>query len=373
VPVNTGERHGSNVVTSRPRAGLSGDEPTPPAAGAIDAPDRGRLLFVGVTTYSALVAATLAQKLTFPHDATYQNVLYLMWSANLSESWIAIHLTTVVSLMALGTSVMLIGWGVLRPESPRPAFTSLLRWSYRFAPCWVLLTLLSTSLGRAIANVVYVFAPSTPGESTVTLARLEGPLLARIQALAGHDWIGAASASIYSWVWTIGVLGFGPWLILRGRARAVDQVIVAIVLTGVLALPFFLLLPVFDPWATNPMYGYQGSGQTVVRYLYPGADLSQLSAIATMDRWATGSCLPSLHFAFPMVLALLAARHRLRAEAWVLAGLTIAVGGAVVYLGRHWIADVAVAVPYSLGIVWLVGKIDPRITLSWSPSRKVPA
>jgi hypothetical protein len=363
----------SQVVASHSRAGTSVEEPPLPSTGAFEAPDRSRILVVGATTYSALMAVTLAQKLPFPHDTTYQNVLYLMWSANLSESWVAIHLTTIISLMALGTSMLLIGWGVLRIESPRPVLRSLVRWSYRFAPCWALLTLLSTSLGRVIANLVYAFAPSAPAEPTATLARLEGPLLARIQELTGQAWIGVASASTYSWAWIIGVLGFGPWLILRGRARAVDQVIVAMVLTGVLALPFFLLFPVFDPWATNPAYGYHGSGQTLVRYLYPDADPAQLAAIATGDRWATGSCLPSLHFAFPMVLALLAARHRLRTEACLLAGLTIAVGLAVIYLGRHWIADLAAAVPYSLGIVWLVGRIDPRITLSWSQDRKVPA
>jgi membrane-associated phospholipid phosphatase len=137
-----------------------------------------------------------------------------------------------------------------------------------------------------------------------------------------------------------------------------------------LALPFFLALPVFDPWATNPMYGYDGEGQTAIRYLYPDTNLAALSAIATRARWATGSCLPSLHVAFPLIFALIAAKHRLRVDALVLGAIAVGTGVAVVYLGRHWIMDVILAIPFAFAVRWVVQRVDPLLILPWETTAK---
>jgi membrane-associated phospholipid phosphatase len=107
-----------------------------------------------------------------------------------------------------------------------------------------------------------------------------------------------------------------------------------------------------------------------VLYLYPHAKIASLSTIATTARWATGSCLPSLHIAFPFLYALVAARHQMRTEAWLLAAVTAATSVSVVYLGRHWITDVIAAAPFAFAVHWLVQRIDPRLTLSWESAGK---
>ncbi len=339
--------------------------------GERDGPGRARVFGVGFATLAAVIAVGYLQSVGLPYDEMYRSVVYLMWSANTGETWIPTKVTIAVCLMALAVPLFLMAWAIVWPRSASPATHSLLRWCYRFAPFWPILLLVSTSLGRSVANLVYALADWVPGDVTPTLARLEGPLLERIQRGAEGPLLTAMFSGIYSWVWIVGLVGFGPWLVVRGHERAASQVILGTVLTGFLAVPFFLLVPLFDPWATNSMYGYMGPGQTAVRYLYPHADVAALSTIATSARWATGSCLPSLHIAFPLVFALVAARHRMRTEAWLLAGVTAATSIAVVYLGRHWIVDVIAAVPFAFGVRWLVERIDPRLALPWESGRRL--
>ena len=319
---------------------------------------------------AAVTGVTFLQLLRLPYDGVFGSVVYLMWSANLGQDWIPLALIRATFVMAVAVSLFLIAWAIVWPSSTSPGPTALLRWCYRFAPCWPLLLLLSTLLGRAVANVVYAFAPWAAGDVTPLLARLEGPLLELLQEGGEHPWASTLFSGIYSWVWLTSLIGFGPWLVVRGRERALSQIILGTVLTSLLAAPFFLLFPVFDPWATNPIYGYLGPGHTAVRYLYPHAEIVSLSTIATTGRWATGSCLPSLHIAFPFMYALVAARHRMRTEAWLLAAVTVATSVSVVYLGRHWITDVIAAVPFAFGVHWLVQRIDPRLTLSWESAGK---
>jgi hypothetical protein len=340
------------------------------AACRVEAPGRARLACAGIAMLLAVAGAMYLASLRLPHDDTVRSVLYLMWSANLNQTWIPELMIGAIFVLAIVGPLFLIAWAIVWPTEGSPRPKALLRWCYRFAPCWALLLLLSTSLGRSVANAVYALAPWAAGDFTPVLARLEGPLLELLQGGGEHPWASAVFSGIYSWVWIIGLIGFGPWLVVRGRERAVSQVILGTVLTSLLAIPFFLLFPVFDPWATNPVYGYAGPGQTAVGYLYPYANIASLSTIATTARWATGSCLPSLHVVFPLVYALVAARHRMRTEAWLLAGVTATTSVAVVFLGRHWITDVIAAVPFAFGVHWLVQQIDPRLVLSWESSGK---
>jgi membrane-associated phospholipid phosphatase len=346
------------------------DDTPESAARSPGSPGRARLICAGVALLAAVTGVSYLQSVRLPYDDTFKSVLYLMWSANLGQSWIPLLMIGSIYVMGLVVSLFLIASAIVWSPSRSPGPKPLLGWCYRFAPCWPLLLLLSTLLGRAVANAVYALTPWAAGDLTPMLARLEGPLLEMLQGAVRHPLADTLFSRIYSCVWIIGLIGFGPWLVVRGQERAVSQVVLGTVLTSLLAVPFFLLVPVFDPWATNPIYGYAGPGQTAVRYLYPYANTASLSTIATGARWATGSCLPSLHVALPLVYALVAARHRMRAEAWLLACVTAATSVSVVYLGRHWIMDVIAAVPFALGISWLVQRIDPRLTLSWQSAGK---
>ena len=332
---------------------------------AVGGPGRTRILFVGLATLVEALLVTVLQLAPLAHDKTFGSVLYLMWSANVPDGWVPLLLGSAIHLMAATVPLFLIAWAIVWPTSDSPRAVAIVRWCYRFAPCWPLLLFVSTVLPRIIANAVYALAPFAASERTPLLARLEGPLLERLQAALENPTASAFFAGVYSLAWIMAVSGLGPWLALRGRDRVLSQVIVGPMLVSMLALPFFLLIPIFDPWTTNPIYAYGGEGQTAVRYLFPHADATHLSAIVTGARWATGSCLPSVHIALPLLFFLILMKHRMRLEATVLAAVTVATSAAVVYLGRHWIIDVVLAVPFAMGVHWLLGRINPKLHLTW--------
>jgi hypothetical protein len=300
----------------------------------------------------------------------YSRVLTLMWSGNSSEVWIAKLAVTITYLMTFFVALVLLAWGIVYPRQSTHRHAAFLKWCHDFAPCWVLLIVLSTSLGRIIANIIYALAPWAAPDITPSLARIEGPVLEILQSTLETPWTGSFSSGIYSWVWSCTILSFGPFLILQRQRRAVSQLILGAVLLPLLAVPLYLLLPAFDPWATNPLYGYSGPGQTTVRYLYPQADLATLKSVATSWRWVTGSCLPSLHVGLPFLYACLAWRNGLRRAAWLLGSVAALTSVAVLYLGRHWIADVVAAIPFVLIVYWIVLKLNVDLVLSSSSARR---
>ena len=321
-------------------------------------------MWAGLITLASTAAAIHLQSVPLPYDATYESVTYLMWSANAQQMWVPRVLIAILLSMAIVVPVFLISWAVIWPRTPALRPSALVLWSYRFALFWPLLLFVSTSFPRGVANLVYAGSHLTSADMTFVLARLEGPLLDRLQRQLENPLLGTVFADTYSWVWILVLLGFGPWLALRGRAEPANQVIVATILAALLAIPFFILLPVVDPWATNILYGYTQSGQTAVRYLYPDPDLTSLTRIATQTRLATASCFPSLHVALPLVFTLIAIRHRLRLATAVLGSVAAAISLGVVYLGRHWITDVIAAIPFAFAIHYLVERINLRLPLS---------
>jgi hypothetical protein len=141
-----------------------------------------------------------------------------------------------------------------------------------------------------------------------------------------------------------------------------NSLIVAYVLTSVLALPLFVLVPTFDPWTTNAVYGATGL-TTHIRYLYTNPSASVLTQVNTTLHWSAGSALPSLHVAFPLVVSLVLRKHGMRALSYVMMGMTALTVLVIVYLGRHWIIDAIAAVPFSLAVVALGSRIPMTFTV----------
>ncbi len=344
---------------------VRGNEPDNEGGAGLDplGVSRRRMLVVGSLALASSLVIIRLGMLPLPHDRTFAAVLYLMWSANGEQRWIAalalLGLTVVTTALSLG----LTAWAIVWPARGSPTSRRLVAWMYRYALVWPALLFISTLLGRFIANVVYTIALLQQLDFTPLLASLEGSALEWIQSTLYAEGLSRAFAHLYSWVWMLASVGFGPWLAIRDKAAPVSHAVVGTILLATLAIPFFVAVPIVDPWATSVLYGYHGAGATAIQYLYPSADPDVLRDIGRDMRWAAGSCLPSLHVAFPLLYGMIAARHGLR---WAAMGWATVAGGTaigVVYLGRHWIVDVILAVPFSVGVHWLVRRWDPSLVL----------
>jgi membrane-associated phospholipid phosphatase len=316
------------------------------------------LLSLGLS-YSALAFA----KVKLPYDEHYGGVIYLMWSGNVAHHGLVAPIVFLLLIGCLVIPMVLVCRAVLPGSVSPPNWQRGVNLCFRYALLLPLVFLLGTNLSRYVSNLVYLTASSLTWDVTPYLVGIEAPILESLQRSLDAPGLRGFFSWLYSVAWYIPVVAIVPLLILRDQPVAANRVLSAKLLAVVLAVPFFVLAPIFEPWTLNPLYGYDGPAVTHVRYLHQHADVPTLTRIARDLHWATGSCLPSLHFAIPCASGLVLWRCQLRilGAAFLLLAALTAFG--IVYLGRHWIIDVLAAVPYSMGIAWASERLRWRFTL----------
>jgi membrane-associated phospholipid phosphatase len=139
------------------------------------------------------------------------------------------------------------------------------------------------------------------------------------------------------------VFGLALWLTSRAAFRRYTT---ALLITSFIAFAFFLLYPTTPPWYASQLGFAPPVDRILLRYL--GSGLSPF-----YDRLDPNpvAAFPSMHAAYPFIATLAVAtvsrRWSLVALAW-----TLGVWFTVVYLGEHYVLDIAGGIAVSL-IGWL--------------------
>jgi hypothetical protein len=329
-------------------------------------PHRVHLIAAGTLILCTVAGVSLLGRAQFPFDSQYHLLLRLMWQGN--EEWIPAVLVAFglmkVALVGWGLALLAVGWAGLRLGVCERYVRKLWPYSGAFAVYYFS----ATTLGRLVANVLYSLQDGDAVGLTGWLARLEGPTLLSLQARLSAPAVGAFASALYSYVWFGGLLAAVPVFILARNSRAAFDASIGPALLSVCALPWFVLIPVFDPWTLNPAYGPVVGQTLAVDYLYPGAAIELLKTVRSVAPGIVGSCLPSLHVAIPAYFCILAYRSQLRGIAGAFALLTLLVAWAVSWLGRHWITDSVIAVPFAwicvLAVEQLRSSVQSRRSLA---------
>lgn len=327
------------------------------------APSPPGYLIVALLSFDISLLTVGLEGAALPFDQHYKAVLYLMWSGTSSWEPYVHPIILVFVFGCLLIPVVLVGCVLLPQMLSRAKWRRLVDLCFRYALVVPVAFFLCTSFSRYVTNLVYFSASPVSWDFTTYLVSIEAPALEFLQRSLDTPALRTLCSWFYSVGWYIPVVTLVPVLVMRDKSTAVNRVLTAQILTAVLAIPFFVLIPIFEPWTLNPLYGSTGSEITQVRNLYPDADTQTLTRIAQDFHWATGSCLPSLHFAFPYVSGLLLWRSHLRLYGVCFLALAVITAFAVVYLGRHWAIDVIAAIPYGIGIVWASERVRWRFTL----------
>jgi len=109
----------------------------------------------------------------------------------------------------------------------------------------------------------------------------------------------------------------------------VKRLFYAFTLNYLLALPFYLFFPVREAWFHNPEI------KLLIESVYP-AYHTQYRLMSGLD-----NCFPSLHTSVSLTMALLAVASGRRAWAWVAGTIASLTVFSTLYLGIHWVSDVA--------------------------------
>lgn len=100
-----------------------------------------------------------------------------------------------------------------------------------------------------------------------------------------------------------------------------------------IALPFYICFPVDEVWATEPK-----------RVLLLSNQISPMLAEGMRSVSALNNCFPSLHTTFSLLIALIASSSGIRKFAIVAWISAISIIFSTLYLGIHWVTDIAAGI-----------------------------
>ncbi|MBB3067532.1 membrane-associated phospholipid phosphatase [Paenibacillus baekrokdamisoli] len=103
----------------------------------------------------------------------------------------------------------------------------------------------------------------------------------------------------------------------------------AVMIIYLVAIPFYLFLPVNEVWAYDPTVQFL----MVTDHVFPNFE-SQYRALSGID-----NCFPSLHTAISVTLSILAVRSGNKRWAWFCCTSAAIIIFSIFYLGIHWLID----------------------------------
>lgn len=196
---------------------------------------------------------------------------------------------------------------------------------------------------------------------TPYFARMDGAIESDLQHLlvsggAVQHSLGHVAQLVLQVVYVIAfpfLLYFTPFLYAWADHRVgVRRAVWAIALCYVVAIPFYLLLPVNEVW----FYAQNTAGAPPVENL---VRFTPAVGRHLYDFDGLNNNVPSLHTALSCSLAAVAWQCGPRRFAWfttVIAGLTVA---ATILLGIHWLADVAAGLALAAAVAFAVRRLVP--------------
>ena len=230
---------------------------------------------------------------------------------------------------------------------PRPGETSALAFIKDWAP--LLLLVAAYELMRDVAGMTGIpahdlagFDAVIPGGAGAT-RELQAALYHR-SALGPLD-VAATAVYFMHFVLPAGV-GLVLWFWDRSRYRRFAAALLA---ACALAFVTYVLLPTTPPWLSKPDQVYKVIDETIRKLHVPG----WLVSVYVHHDYNLYAAFPSLHSAFPLIAAAYGWRLHAGLGAFLLAW-TFAVWFSVVYLGEHYLVDVAAGVVYASAAVLAV-------------------
>lgn len=230
-----------------------------------------------------------------------------------------------ISALTAVTVALLVGYGTARqPFAAAAAFVGKLSRSPKHAIFFMSL-LLIMALNKFELRLEA--ALPVPADLTRTLAGWEGSWQGVLQRSLESPWLTLVCAFFYLVVFQGFMVASLIVYARAGNDRLYYALCVALLLNYLIAVPFYLFVPVHEAWAAS----------SHIRFLM----LDAFPSFETQYRRLSGldNCFPSLHTSISATMALLALRSGSRR--WAIFGVANAVVilFSIFYLGIHWATD----------------------------------
>ncbi|WP_270164592.1 phosphatase PAP2 family protein [Paenibacillus sp. SYP-B4298] len=162
---------------------------------------------------------------------------------------------------------------------------------------------------------------------TPLVQSIEQGFVAGVQSLFEHPVLTVVLGFMYIVVFqallltSLGIYSF------QGNDRMFYATCYAIMINYLVAIPFYLFVPVSEVWSFDP------SVRFIMLDIFPSFE-SSYRELSGLD-----NCFPSLHTSISVTLAMLALRSGNKRWAWFVSISAGAIIFAIFYLGIHWLTD----------------------------------
>jgi len=168
----------------------------------------------------------------------------------------------------------------------------------------------------------------TPADFTPHIYRFEGDVVYWIQQIFEHEWLTVFLGFFYVVIFTALIaVSIGIYTHSK-QFHLFYAFIYAIMINYLLAIPFYLLLPVNEVW-----YHIPDKVQFLMLDFFPTFE-QEYRPLSGLD-----NCLPSLHTSVSVTIALIALRSNLRLWRWTASISAAMIIFSIFYMGIHWVVD----------------------------------
>lgn len=187
---------------------------------------------------------------------------------------------------------------------------------------------------------------------TSSIYRLEGNLVASIQHFFKNDLLTDFTSFFYLVVFpALMIVSIGIYTYSRDF-KLFHAVCYALMFNYMIAIPFYLFLPVNEVWFFHP------DVDLLMHRVFPTFE-QEYRPLSGLD-----NCFPSLHTAISVSMAVIAARSNNGFWKWFTLGSAIIIIFSIFYLGVHWMMD--------MGAGLVLGLFAARMGLRLSELHTVP-
>lgn len=172
-----------------------------------------------------------------------------------------------------------------------------------------------------------------PADFTPHIYRFEGDIVYWIQTLFKNDLLTTFLGFFYVVVFTALIaVSIGVYTQSK-QLHLYYAFCYAIILNYLIAIPFYLFVPVNEVW-----YHIPNKVQFLMLDFFPTFE-TEYRQLSGLD-----NCLPSLHTSVSLTIALIAMQSRIRLWRWIASLTAVIVIFSIFYLGIHWVVDMAAGV-----------------------------
>jgi membrane-associated phospholipid phosphatase len=188
------------------------------------------------------------------------------------------------------------------------------------------------------------------GDYSHIIQRYEGQLLANFQSLLNNSWLTEITTFFYIIIFVTLISTSFVLYFIQHDKQLFYTFIYAIGLNYLIAIPFYLFIPVNEVWFVHPQVSF------LIPEVYPDFE-TQYRNVSGLN-----NCFPSLHNSISLTLLFLSFKSNNKLFKWFMTGSVGIIMFSTIYLGIHWLTDMAAGVILAITAFTVANLISVFVT-----------